>query len=62
MVALYFNFFVLIAQLFAKVPGLIAVAPTQKAPAFGLTQLAGLLIFLALGRAALRGFQPERAR
>lgn len=56
-VALYFNFFVLITQLFSKVPGLIAVAPTQQAPAFGLTQLAALGMFVALGRSAVRGFR-----
>ncbi len=53
---LYFNVFVLLAQLFAKVPGLIAVAPTQQSPAFGLTQLLALVTFIILGRAASQGF------
>ena len=30
--ALYFNVFVLIVQLFRKVPAMIALAPTQKEP------------------------------
>lgn len=53
---LYFNVFVLLAQLFAKVPGLIAVAPTQQSPAFGGTELLALVVFVLLGRAASRGF------
>lgn len=59
-VALYFNVFVLVVQLFQKFPGLIAVAPTQKSPAFGATQLLVLVLFLVLGRAALKGFRTER--
>jgi hypothetical protein len=59
-VALYFNVFVLVVQLFQKFPALIAVAPTQKAPAFLGTQLIVLGLFLVLGRAAVRGFQAER--
>jgi uncharacterized membrane protein len=54
---LYFNVFVLVAQLFSKTPGLIAVAPTQQSPAFGASQLLVLLIFIGIGRAALRGFR-----
>ena len=57
MVGLYFNVFVLIAQLFAKVPGLIVLAPTQKEPPFAVTQLVVLVMFVALGRAAWRGFR-----
>ena len=56
-VALYFNVFVLVVQLFQKVPGLVIVAPTQKAPAFVVTQLLVLGVFVVLGRAALRGFR-----
>lgn len=54
---LYFNVFVLFAQLFAKVPAMIALAPTQKEPPFGLTQLLVLICFVLLGRAAVRGFR-----
>ncbi|MGH8615354.1 MAG: hypothetical protein ACREYF_25875 [Gammaproteobacteria bacterium] len=59
--ALYLNVFVLVAQLFQKVPALIAVAPTQKAPAFVVTHLIILALFVVLGMAAVRGFRTERA-
>ena len=59
--ALYLNVFVLVAQLFQKVPALIAVAPTQKAPAFVVTHLIVLALFVVLGMAAVRGFRTERA-
>jgi len=59
--ALYLNVFVLVAQLFQKIPALIAVAPTQKAPAFVVTHLIVLALFVVLGRAAVRGFRAERA-
>jgi hypothetical protein len=55
MVTLWLNAFVLIVQLFRRLPGLLATAPTQKEPPFGVTQLLVLLLFIALGRAALRG-------
>jgi len=48
-VAQYLNFFVLVVQLFLKVPGLKALAPTQTEPAFAISQLAVLLGFVALG-------------
>ncbi len=54
--ALYFNVFVLVVQLFRKVPAMIALAPTQKEPPFLVTQLLFLALFIVLGRAALRGF------
>jgi hypothetical protein len=59
--ALYLNVFVLVAQLFQKVPALIAVAPTQKAPAFVVTHLIVLALFVVLGKAAVRGFRTEGA-
>ena len=59
--ALYLNVFVLVAQLFQKVPALIALAPTQKAPAFVVTHLIVLALFVILGMAAVRGFRTERA-
>jgi hypothetical protein len=54
--ALYFNVFVLIAQLFAKVPALKAIAPTQSSPAFGIAQLVVLVIFIILTIRAFKGF------
>jgi hypothetical protein len=53
---LYLNIFVLVAQLFLRTPALIASAPTQSEPPFLVTQLATLVLFLWLGRAALRGY------
>jgi hypothetical protein len=54
--ALYFNVFVLFAQLFAKVPALKAIAPTQSSLAFGATQLVVLIAFIVLAIRSLRGF------
>ena len=54
-VALYFNVFVLVVQLFMKVPALKAIAPTQSEPPFAMAQLAVLLIFTAVAiRAAMK--------
>jgi hypothetical protein len=58
--ALYLNVFVLIVQLFQKTPGLIAAAPTQGSPAFVLTQLLVLALFVVLGIAAEKGFRAEQ--
>ena len=44
-IAFYFNFFVLVAQLFMKVPALKALAPTQSEPPFQVTQLIALVVF-----------------
>jgi hypothetical protein len=46
--ALYFNVFVLVVQLFEKVPALQALAPTQSEAPFQAAQIALLLIFVAL--------------
>jgi hypothetical protein len=47
-VALYLNVFVLVVQLFEKVPALKALAPTQKEPPFLIAQLAVMVIFIGL--------------
>ncbi|MFG1371364.1 hypothetical protein V5F32_04230 [Xanthobacter oligotrophicus] len=52
--SLYFLVFVAVAQAFAKVPALQAVAPTQGAPAFAVTQGVVLIAFIGLGVAAAR--------
>lgn len=52
---------VLLVQLFQKFPLRIAVAPTRQSPAFAATQLLVLGVFVTLGRAAWRGFQPAPA-
>lgn len=54
--ALYFNVFVLIAQMFTKIPSIIVLSPTQQTPLFGATQLVLLVMFIFIGRAAKRGF------
>jgi hypothetical protein len=61
-VALYFNVFVLIVQAFLKVPALKAMAPTQSEPPFLLAQLVALVIFVAIGIAAVIRFHPESVR
>jgi hypothetical protein len=53
--ALYLNVFVLLAQLFLRLPALIVAAPTQKEPPFLVTQLVVLVLFIWLGRAAVKG-------
>lgn len=49
LVALYLNVFVLIVQLFLKVPALRALAPTQSEPPFAVAQAINLLLFIGLG-------------
>jgi hypothetical protein len=58
--ALYLNVFVLVVQSFAKIPGLKALAPTQKEPPFLVAQLLVLLIFATLTVLATVRFHPER--
>lgn len=58
-IALYLNVFVLVAQLFAKVPTLHALAPTGSEPPFKMTQLVVLVIFIVLAIAAAIKFHPE---
>ena len=58
MLAYYFNFFVLVAQSFAKVPALHSIAPTQASPGFGFTQAAVLVIFILLTIRAFKKFHP----
>jgi hypothetical protein len=53
-VSLYLLVFVLIAQLFDKVPPLNALAPTGSEPAFAVAQLVCLAVFVWIGWKALR--------
>ena len=48
MMALYLNVFVLVVQLFEKVPALKALAPTQKEPPFLISQVVVLVLFVGL--------------
>jgi hypothetical protein len=57
-VAQYFNFFVLIAQSFQKIPFLHVLAPTGKEPPFAAAQGAALVLFIVLGFLAVRKFHP----
>ena len=58
-IALYFNVFVLIVQLFEKVPALKAIAPTQSEPPFQIAQLCALLFFTAVTIRATMKFHGE---
>jgi hypothetical protein len=62
MVALYLNVFVLVAQLFMKVPALQALAPTQSEPPFVVAQATVLLLFVVLAVLATIRFGNERLR
>jgi uncharacterized membrane protein (DUF441 family) len=55
--ALFFNFFVLIVQSFEKIPALNALAPTQTELPFKAAQLAALVIFVGLATLAYRKFR-----
>ena len=57
-ISLYLNVFVLIVQLFQKVPALHALAPTQGEPPFAIAQGTALLVFIAIGYFAVRRFRP----
>src|SRR6266850_5210524 len=58
MTALYLNVFVLIVQLFQKVPALKALAPTQSEPPFLVAQLVALVLFVVLTIFAAIKFRP----
>jgi hypothetical protein len=58
-IALYLNVFVLIAQLFMKVPSLHALAPTGSEPPFLISQVVVMAVFIALTIAAAIKFRPE---
>lgn len=62
MIALYLNVFVLIVQLFQKVPSLKALAPTQTEPPFLVAQISTLLIFVLLTIAAAIRFRSANLR
>lgn len=62
MFALYLNVFVLIVQLFQKVRGLKALAPTQSEPPFLVAQLVWLILFLAITILSVIRFRYEELR
>jgi len=57
--AQYLNFFVLVVQLFRRVPALKELAPTQSEPPFQIAQLIVLVVFVLLGVQAARKFHGE---
>lgn len=60
-IALYFNFFVLVVQLFEKVPALKAMAPTQSEPPFVIAQVGALALFVVFSAVATIRFHTEPA-
>jgi hypothetical protein len=58
-VALYFNVFVLVVQMFEKVPAVHALAPTQTEPPFAIVQGLTLVLFVVLGIFAVKKFRAE---
>jgi hypothetical protein len=61
-IAQYLNFFVLVVQLFRRVPALNDLAPTQSEPPFQITQLVVLIFFALLGIRAAMKFHGEPLR
>ena len=63
-VALYFNVFVLVVQLFRRVPALKTLAPTQSEPPFAVIQFIVLVLFVVLAIAASIRFRvaPDNAK
>jgi hypothetical protein len=56
--AQWFNCFVLVAQLFLKVPALHELAPEGKEPPFAIAQGVVLLAFIVAGVFSLKRFRP----
>jgi hypothetical protein len=54
----FFLVFVGVAQAFAKVSALQALAPTQSEPPFLIAQLIMLAIFVVIGIIGVRGYRP----
>lgn len=55
-ISLYLNCFVLVVQLFLKVPALHALAPTQAEPPFAIAQGITLVAFIVAGVLAVKRF------
>ena len=58
MLALYLNVFVLIVELFLRVPALKALSATQAGPPFLIAQLSAIVIFVVLTVIAAIRFRP----
>jgi hypothetical protein len=59
--ALFLNVFVLVAQIFMKVPAAHALAPTQTEPPFLVAQLLVMAVFIVLGIFAVKRFRIDPA-
>jgi hypothetical protein len=59
-IGLYLNVFVLVAQLFQKIPALKSLAPTQSEPPFLIAQLVVMALFIVLGIFAVKRFHVQR--
>lgn len=57
MIALYLKVFVLVAQLFLKVPALKAMALTGSEPPFLVSQLVAIAVFIILTIVAVKRFR-----
>jgi len=60
--SLWLNVFVLIAQLFMKVPALHPLAPTGSEPPFLISQTVVMVIFIALAVLAAKNFRGDVVR
>jgi hypothetical protein len=62
--ALYLNAFVLLAQLFQKIPAMTVLGPNPTAPAFAATQTLVLVLFVGLGWTSVKNYKavPAGAR
>ena len=58
---LYLNVFVLVDQLFKRIPALIVLAPTHKEPPYVATQLIVMALFVPLGWRLSRDSVPHSA-
>ena len=61
-ISVYLNVFVLIVQLFLKVPALHALAPQGKEPPFAIAQGIALLFFIVVGYLSVKRFHPPAGR
>jgi hypothetical protein len=61
-IALYLNVFVLVVQLFEKVPVLHTMAPKGSEPPFLITQAIVMVIFVVLGILAAKKFRDQTTR
>ena len=58
LLALYLNVFVLVVQLFLRIPGMHTLEPNGSEPPFAITQGIVLLFFVVLIATAVRRFRP----